>query len=45
MRWKAEKDKLGGATKIKEQLEAARNELVQASAGANTSGRANSPTA
>ena len=30
VRWRAEKDKLGGATKIKEQLEAARNELVQA---------------
>ena len=30
VRWKAEKDKLGSATKIKEQLEAARNDLVQA---------------
>ncbi len=30
IRWKAEKDKLGSATKIKEQLDAARNELVQA---------------
>ena len=30
VRWRAEKDKLGAATKIKEQLEAARNELVQA---------------
>ena len=30
VRWRAEKDKLGGATKLKEQLEAARNELVQA---------------
>ena len=29
-RWKAEKDKLGSAQKIKEQLEAARNELAQA---------------
>ena len=29
-RWKAEKDKLGSAQKLKEQLEAARNELVQA---------------
>jgi ATP-dependent Clp protease ATP-binding subunit ClpB len=29
-RWRAEKDKLGQAQKIKEQLEAARNELVQA---------------
>ena len=29
-RWKAEKDKLGSAQKIKEQLEAARNELSQA---------------
>ncbi len=29
-RWKAEKDKLGAAQKLKEQLEAARNELVQA---------------
>ena len=29
-RWRAEKDKLGAAQKIKEQLEAARNELVQA---------------
>jgi ATP-dependent Clp protease ATP-binding subunit ClpB len=29
-RWKAEKDKLGTAQKLKEQLEAARNELVQA---------------
>ena len=29
-RWRAEKDKLGHAQKIKEQLEAARNELVQA---------------
>ncbi|MDO9443349.1 MAG: ATP-dependent chaperone ClpB, partial [Beijerinckiaceae bacterium] len=28
-RWKAEKDKLGSAQKIKEQLEAARNELAQ----------------
>ena len=30
VRWKAEKDKLGSATKIKEQLEQARNELTQA---------------
>ena len=30
VRWKAEKDKLGSATRIKEQLDAARNELVQA---------------
>ncbi|UDL96663.1 ATP-dependent chaperone ClpB [Lichenihabitans sp. PAMC28606] len=30
VRWRAEKDKLGSATKIKEQLEAARNDLVQA---------------
>ena len=30
LRWKAEKDKLGSATKIKEQLDAARNELTQA---------------
>ncbi|HEY8213758.1 MAG TPA: Clp protease N-terminal domain-containing protein, partial [Methylocystis sp.] len=29
-RWRAEKDKLGTAQKIKEQLEAARNELAQA---------------
>jgi len=29
-RWKAEKDKLGSAQKIKERLEAARNELTQA---------------
>jgi ATP-dependent Clp protease ATP-binding subunit ClpB len=29
-RWKAEKDKLGSAQKLKEQLEAARNELAQA---------------
>ncbi len=29
-RWRAEKDKLGTAQKLKEQLEAARNELVQA---------------
>ncbi|HTJ01285.1 MAG TPA: ATP-dependent chaperone ClpB [Methylovirgula sp.] len=29
-RWRAEKDKLGAAQKIKEQLETARNELVQA---------------
>ena len=29
-RWKAEKDKLGSAQKIKEQLESARNELSQA---------------
>jgi ATP-dependent Clp protease ATP-binding subunit ClpB len=29
-RWKAEKDKLGAAQKLKEQLEAARNELTQA---------------
>ncbi len=29
-RWRAEKDKLGSAQKIKERLEAARNELVQA---------------
>jgi ATP-dependent Clp protease ATP-binding subunit ClpB len=29
-RWRAEKDKLGSAQKIKEQLEASRNELVQA---------------
>ncbi len=29
-RWKAEKDKLGHAQKLKEQLEQARNELVQA---------------
>jgi ATP-dependent Clp protease ATP-binding subunit ClpB len=29
-RWKAEKDKLGSAQKLKEQLEAARNELSQA---------------
>ncbi|WP_020174299.1 ATP-dependent chaperone ClpB [Methyloferula stellata] len=29
-RWRAEKDKLGSAQKIKEQLDAARNELVQA---------------
>ncbi len=29
-RWRAEKDKLGSAQKIKEQLETARNELVQA---------------
>jgi ATP-dependent Clp protease ATP-binding subunit ClpB len=29
-RWKAEKDKLGSAQKIKEQLETARNELAQA---------------
>ncbi|TAL80589.1 MAG: ATP-dependent chaperone ClpB [Beijerinckiaceae bacterium] len=29
-RWRAEKDKLGAAQKIKEQLESARNELVQA---------------
>ncbi len=30
VRWRAEKDKLGTAQKFKEQLEAARNELVQA---------------
>ena len=30
LRWKAEKDKLGSATKLKEQLEAARTELAQA---------------
>ena len=30
LRWKTEKDKLGSATKIKEQLDSARNELVQA---------------
>ena len=30
LRWRAEKDKLGTAQKIKEQLEAARNDLVQA---------------
>ena len=30
LRWKAEKDKLGSATKLKEHLEAARNELAQA---------------
>ena len=30
VRWKAEKDKLGSATRIKEQLEQARNELTQA---------------
>ena len=30
IRWRAEKDKLGTAQKLKEQLEAARNELVQA---------------
>ncbi len=30
VRWRAEKDKLGTAQKLKEQLEAARNELVQA---------------
>ncbi len=30
VRWRAEKDKLGTARKIKEQLETARNELVQA---------------
>ncbi len=30
VRWKAEKDKLGSAQKLKEQLEQARNELVQA---------------
>ncbi len=29
-RWRAEKDKLGAAQKLKEQLEAARNELAQA---------------
>jgi ATP-dependent Clp protease ATP-binding subunit ClpB len=29
-RWRAEKDKLGSAQKLKEQLEAARNDLVQA---------------
>ncbi len=29
-RWRAEKDKLGAAQKLKEQLEAARNELTQA---------------
>ncbi len=29
-RWRAEKDKLGSAQKLKEQLEAARNELAQA---------------
>jgi len=29
-RWRAEKDKLGSAQKLKEQLETARNELVQA---------------
>jgi len=29
-RWNAEKDKLGSEQKFKEQLEAARNELVQA---------------
>ncbi len=31
-RWRAEKDKLGAAQKLKEQLEAARNELAQAAA-------------
>ena len=30
LRWRTEKDKLGTAQKLKEQLEAARNELVQA---------------
>ncbi len=30
LRWRAEKDKLGTAQRLKEQLEAARNELVQA---------------
>ncbi|RYB07852.1 ATP-dependent chaperone ClpB [Lichenibacterium ramalinae] len=30
LRWRSEKDKLGTAQKLKEQLEAARNELVQA---------------
>ena len=30
LRWRTEKDKLGSATKIKEQLDAARNELTQA---------------
>ncbi|MDX7953806.1 ATP-dependent chaperone ClpB [Lichenihabitans sp. Uapishka_5] len=30
LRWKTEKDKLGSATKLKEQLEAARTELAQA---------------
>ncbi len=30
VRWKAEKDKLGSAQKLKEQLEAARNDLAQA---------------
>ena len=30
VRWRSEKDKLGSAQKLKEQLEAARNELVQA---------------
>ncbi|MGC2140685.1 MAG: ATP-dependent chaperone ClpB [Methylovirgula sp.] len=32
-RWRAEKDKLGAAQKLKERLEAARNELMQAQRG------------
>jgi len=41
-RWNAEKDKLGSEQKFKEQLEAARNELVKRNAAANISARANS---
>ena len=44
-RWQAEKDKLGSAQKLKEQLEAARNELCRRSGAANISAPANRPIA